>query len=62
MTEGRFPSQAQIARAVRAAEKAGMKVGGYRVEPNGALTIFAYEAPPLAVKSRVQDNEPNDFD
>lgn len=57
-----FPSQAQIARAIKGAEKAGLRVSGFRIEPNGAIAIFAFEAPPLARLSPPGEDEPNDFD
>lgn len=57
-----FPTQAQIVRAVKAAEKAGLNVGGFRIEPGGALVVLASEAPPLASILPPSDGEPNDFD
>lgn len=58
-----FPSQAQIARAIKGAEKAGLQVSGFRIEPNGALSVFACEAPSLArLAPPGEDQDSNDFD
>lgn len=62
MIDAHFPSQAQIARAVRAAEKAGLHVSGFRIERDGALSVFASEAPLLAQRAPPGEDEPNDFD
>jgi hypothetical protein len=57
-----FPTQAEIVRAVKAAEKAGLDVGGFRIEPNGALLVLAQQAPGLASALPSGQDEPNDFD
>ena len=62
MTDAAFPSQAQIVRAVKAAARAGIDVGGVRVEPSGAIVVFACGAPPLAFDAPPGEGEPNDFD
>lgn len=35
-----FPTRAQIVRAVKAAEAAGIKVAGFRVESCGAIVVY----------------------
>ncbi len=62
MAKPAFPTQAQILRVMRAAEAGGIEPVGVRVEPNGAIVVFAYEAPPLASGAPPRDDEPNDFD
>ena len=62
MADGSFPSQAQIVRVIRAAKKAGLDVGGIRVELNGAVVVFASGAPLLASGARPGEDEANDFD
>jgi hypothetical protein len=62
MTSREFPSQAQIVRVVKAAERAGIDVSAVRVEPTGAILIFAHGAPPLALVAPPGEDEPNDFD
>lgn len=57
-----FPSLSQIARVIKAAEKAGVEVGGVRVTPDGDIVVFASEAPLVDLRSSPGDNEPNDFD
>lgn len=33
-------SQADVTRAINAAKKAGLAVGGFKIEPNGAITVL----------------------
>jgi hypothetical protein len=42
----KYPSKAVILRTVKAAEAAGVKVAGFRVEPDGAIVIFDKSAAP----------------
>jgi hypothetical protein len=61
MSDG-FPSQAQIVRVVRAAEKAGLPVTGLRVMPDGSVIVFASEAPLVDLRAAPGQDDPNDFD
>jgi len=42
-----YPTRAQIVRAVKAAEVAGIAVSGFRVESDGAIVIFDQSAAPV---------------
>lgn len=57
-----FPTQAQIFRVVKAAEKAGLLVSGVRVMPDGSVVVFASEAPLVDFRAPPREDEPNDFD
>jgi len=43
----KYPSKAIILRTVKAAEAAGVKVAGFRVEANGAIVIFDKSVAPV---------------
>lgn len=43
----KYPTKAVILRAVKAAEEAGIKVAGFRLEPDGAIVIFDRSAAPI---------------
>jgi hypothetical protein len=43
----KYPTKATILRTVKAAEAAGVKVAGFRVEANGAIVIFDKSAAPV---------------
>jgi hypothetical protein len=57
-----FPTQAQIVRVIKAAERAGLPVTGVRVMPDGSVAVFAYEAPTLDPLAPPGHGEKNDFD
>lgn len=60
-----YASRAAIERALRAAEKAGLKPAGFRIEPGGAIVVFeASAAPPRDEYEEwlASRREPNDFD
>jgi hypothetical protein len=62
VADGNFPTQAQIARVIKATERAGLPVKGVRVMPDGSVVVFASEAPLVASDTPPGKNEPNDFD
>ena len=62
MADGNFPTQAQIVRVVRAAEKAGLPVSGVRVMRDGSVVVFASEAPLVDAFAPPGEDEANDFD
>lgn len=42
-----YPTSAQIARVVKAAQKLGIAVAGFRVGADGEITVFDQTAAPL---------------
>lgn len=57
-----FPTQAQIARAIKAVEAVGMIVSAVRIEPTGGIVVFSDKVSGVASVLPPGDNEPNDFD
>jgi hypothetical protein len=60
-----YASRAAIERTLKAAEKAGIKLAGFRIEPGGAIVVFdASAAPPRDEFEdwRASRREVNDFD
>lgn len=57
-----FPSQAQIVRAIKAAERAGLPVSGVRIMPDGSVVVFASQAPLVDPLAPPGHGEKNDFD
>lgn len=54
-----YPSRAAIERAIKAAEKAGMKPAGFKIEPGGAIVVFdATAAPPADEYEKWQASRP----
>ena len=52
MTRAVTFTQAQVRRAVKAAESAGLRVTGFVVRPDGSIQIISDENQPPAVDSR----------